>query len=513
MGVGNQMKRKCLAVGIILLFVGTSIIPAMAQKTAKSLPTSQGNNIYVDDDNTEGPWDGTLEHPFQHIMDAVGALADEDTIFVFNGMYNEDINLRYFEDLNFTLTGENKVSTIINGTVDVRYTTIRFRINDFSIREYLLIGAFGWTNDIIVEDNIFVNGGIIIDDSYGNIIKNNTFYTKPILLMYTKNNVISNNTFYSGGILFGSFYGKYNWDSHTIENNTINNKPIRYYKNTSGVIVREDTGQLILAGCDNCTVQNLDISNVDSGIQMAYSSSNHIVNCQIHNGSSNATDNLFYYAGIKCHISNYNTIEYTTITKFNYGIKCSQTKYNSISHCSISHCDKGIDLSISSYEEISQNNISYNNQGIDCTYDPYNINIKGNVITHNAEGILFGNNAGIGHSNITMNSFISNENGLSIFLCFFISVKCNNFINNKRDAYFVFSVTSWWRNYWEQPRILPHVIVGRSLKYLILDAIYILLWLRYPDNHFPEPPAPKEIIWFNIDWRPALKPYDIPGLS
>jgi parallel beta-helix repeat protein len=246
---------------------------------------------------------------------------------------------------------------------------------------------------------------------------------------------------------------------------------------------------------------------------MAYSSTNHIINCNIHNSSSNETNNPFYYTGIKCLSSNYNTIEYTTITKFIYGIDFSKTKYNTISHCSISHCEKGISFSISSYEEISQNNISYNNQGIDATYDPLNMNIKGNVITHNTEGILFGNIAGIGHSIITMNTFLSNDIGLTIALCFFVTVKCNNFINNKKDAYFIYSVTRWWRNYWGQPRIFPHIIVGRTLKYLILDAIIILLWLTHPSNEFPELVPPKDIIWFNIDWRPALKPYDIPGMS
>jgi hypothetical protein len=41
------MKKKCLAVGIILLFVGTCIIPGIAQDTEKTLPTSRGTWLYV----------------------------------------------------------------------------------------------------------------------------------------------------------------------------------------------------------------------------------------------------------------------------------------------------------------------------------------------------------------------------------------------------------------------------------------------------------------------------------
>ncbi|MBE3138959.1 MAG: hypothetical protein IMZ53_00075, partial [Thermoplasmata archaeon] len=41
------MKRKGLAVGIILLFVGTGIIPAIAQDTQKTLLASRGDWLYV----------------------------------------------------------------------------------------------------------------------------------------------------------------------------------------------------------------------------------------------------------------------------------------------------------------------------------------------------------------------------------------------------------------------------------------------------------------------------------
>ncbi|HIG99628.1 MAG TPA: hypothetical protein HA258_03500, partial [Thermoplasmata archaeon] len=41
------MIRKWLAIGIILLFVGVTIAPTMAQDTEKSQPTSRGNWLYV----------------------------------------------------------------------------------------------------------------------------------------------------------------------------------------------------------------------------------------------------------------------------------------------------------------------------------------------------------------------------------------------------------------------------------------------------------------------------------
>ena len=70
------MKRKWLAIGIILLFVGTCIIPAIAQDTEKSLPSSRGNWLYV---GGSGPGNYT------RIQDAIDNASDGDTVFVYSG--------------------------------------------------------------------------------------------------------------------------------------------------------------------------------------------------------------------------------------------------------------------------------------------------------------------------------------------------------------------------------------------------------------------------------------------
>jgi hypothetical protein len=72
----NLMKRKWLAVGIILLFVGTCIIPAVAQDTEKpSEPTSRGSWLYV---GGSGPGN------YSKIQDAVDNTSDGDTVFVYD---------------------------------------------------------------------------------------------------------------------------------------------------------------------------------------------------------------------------------------------------------------------------------------------------------------------------------------------------------------------------------------------------------------------------------------------
>jgi len=38
-----------------------------------SIQVSAGSPIYVDDDNTEGPWDGSIDNPYQYIQDGIDA--------------------------------------------------------------------------------------------------------------------------------------------------------------------------------------------------------------------------------------------------------------------------------------------------------------------------------------------------------------------------------------------------------------------------------------------------------
>ncbi|MBE3093908.1 MAG: hypothetical protein IMZ52_02670, partial [Actinobacteria bacterium] len=66
---------KCLVVGIILLFIGTGIIPAIAQESEKpSQSTSRGNWLYV---GGSGPGN------YSSIQAAINATSSGDTVFVY----------------------------------------------------------------------------------------------------------------------------------------------------------------------------------------------------------------------------------------------------------------------------------------------------------------------------------------------------------------------------------------------------------------------------------------------
>jgi len=175
--------KKLIAVGIILLFIGTTIIPSNGQDTSKSSsPTSRGNTLYV---GGSGPGNYTT------IKDAVDNATDGDTVFVYSGFYNES---RICLNNSIIVLGENKNTTIIDGR---GYSYI------FCLKESCEISGFTFQNSKIGID-VESNQNNVVHD---NIIRNTT--DSGILLIYSNYNVIFENIVYNnnGGIaLLHSFY-------------------------------------------------------------------------------------------------------------------------------------------------------------------------------------------------------------------------------------------------------------------------------------------------------------------
>jgi nitrous oxidase accessory protein NosD len=107
------------------------------------------------------------------------------------------------------------------------------------------------------------------------------------------------------------------------------------------------------------------------------------------------------------------------------------------------------------------------------------------------------------HYPFTNNQIIGNlicdngEKGISLWADFKYWYKSrnnkiieNNFINNKQDAFIENAfLNRWHRNYWNESRFLPKVISG------VIQRDY----------------DTREFQWFKMDWRPAIKPYEIKG--
>jgi parallel beta-helix repeat protein len=168
------MKRKCLAIGIILLFIGTTIIPTTAQKIEKSSSSSsRGNWLYV---GGSGPGNYTT------IQDAMSNATDGDTIFVYSGIYST-LTIRK----SLTIIGENESTTIIDGNGSDGVVAIE--ANDVNLYGFTIQNG-GWGLSIQQRTNVTVS----------DIILNNN--NLAIFHWWDRNTLLENVTFINndGGI-------------------------------------------------------------------------------------------------------------------------------------------------------------------------------------------------------------------------------------------------------------------------------------------------------------------------
>lgn len=100
------MKKIPILGVIILIFLVSCITPIVS-----SFEFSSNNVVYVDDDNTEGPWDGSEEYPYRLIQNAVDNASNGYTVFVNSGFYIENV----FIDKTIKLVGQEKNTTFIDG--------------------------------------------------------------------------------------------------------------------------------------------------------------------------------------------------------------------------------------------------------------------------------------------------------------------------------------------------------------------------------------------------------------
>jgi parallel beta-helix repeat protein len=140
--------------------------------------------IYVDDNNKEGPWNGTLDYPYRYIQDAIDNATEGDIVYVFEGVYYEDIVV--YKPL--TIIGENKTSTVIDGMYEncIVYVSANFTyIQNVTVRN---------------SGGYLSNAGIKIDSMHNQITNCIVYRTKSgIYINKTHYNMISNCTFYNNG--------------------------------------------------------------------------------------------------------------------------------------------------------------------------------------------------------------------------------------------------------------------------------------------------------------------------
>lgn len=153
--------------------------------------------IYVDDDNVAGPWNGSKEQPYQNITSGLENAVANDTVFVCNGTYYENIIV----DKTLNLVGENNTSTVVDGTLYVRANNVE--IEGFCVES----GQGIWVEDVtgckvsgIISRNSS-NFGILLSNASNSQITFNemyyNYYDGICLDHESNNNTISFNYIHS----------------------------------------------------------------------------------------------------------------------------------------------------------------------------------------------------------------------------------------------------------------------------------------------------------------------------
>ena len=288
------------------------------------------------------------------------------------------------------------------------------------------------TYDTIFLNNTIANSNFVWGDCWGIFISNclntkiigNTFANNDntLLLKNAGAMIITDNTFISDSIIIENmWHNPYFWNSHIIKNNTANGKPIRYYVNCSNVDVPEDTGQIILAECNNITIQNLNLSEVDNGIQIGYSSFVTI--------SGNTITNTGHSAILINEYSHNITIIRNSIINNRVGVYLQGGSYNNV---------------------IEENNLIDNYRGFGARggvllYRSYNNAINRNNITGN----MFGISLGESNDNTVVGNNIKESRYVGISLSGNLNSEANGniIIENIIEQNKNYGILGWWYTY------------------------------------------------------------------
>ncbi len=231
--------KKLLAVGVIVLFLGVSVIPSTGTRDVKQVTmlTTSGNTLYVGGNGTGN---------YTRIQDAIDNTSDGDTVYVYNGTYYENVVV----DKSIKIVGENRNITIIDGTGKengtIKITSDNVQIIRFTIQNSYESsdGAILVYNDYItIKDNIINenngNGVFLYHSSYSSItqntISNNTDRGVEVAHLGSNNNTISHNI-----IVDNSWHGIGLWHS---DGNIINSNKIM--RNNHGIKIRNSNNNVV----------------------------------------------------------------------------------------------------------------------------------------------------------------------------------------------------------------------------------------------------------------------------
>jgi parallel beta-helix repeat protein len=269
--------RKSIAYVILCIFVGTCIGPCVAQNTtALESQMTRNSILYV---GGSGPGN------YSTIQDAINASTDGDTVFVYQGTYNEQLTI----PTSITLMGENRTATVVDGNQKSDVITVnadQITLRNLSVRNsannhagILLLSDYNTISNMNLLANEYAIYGISSSDNTidSNILKANQFGVR--LTNASHHNIIRNNTIISWLFDFDIYIVEASNDNLISGNNLSNEDGTGLYVfDSQGTVITDNTVTVCKYGINMYQANNTVITdnrigpNKEDGLSLAKSS-------------------------------------------------------------------------------------------------------------------------------------------------------------------------------------------------------------------------------------------------
>ena len=462
----RECKVSLLKLSFLKKVTAILVISALVMFTAVASaggPPCTCGDICV---NETGWWrdGGAFNASGTPIQDAVNNAHSGETICVKDGMYTENVDVNV---ANLTIISENGSTSCIVQAASTRDHIFEVTADYVNITGFTAKGATRYEKAGIYLDDVEhcdisdikasnnYDGIYMSHSRYNNLMGNNASNNKNgIYLLWLSNNNLTNNTvsnnhygiylcasssnnftgntFVNDGLFVSSGY------HNTVENNTVNGKPLVYREDTSDYMV-PDAGQVILVNCNNVTVENRDLSNTTVGVELWETTNSTITNNTVSNNnygilldssinntltSNNASNNDFgiwlYYS------SNNNTLTSNTASNNRNGIYLYSSSNTLTNNTANSNNGCGIALYSSSNNTLTDNTASNNGFGIGLYSSSYNNLTSNTANSNNHDGIRLYKSS----NTLTNNTVSNNECGIYLELSSSNILTGNNASNN-----------------------------------------------------------------------------------
>jgi len=259
---------------------------------------------------------GNNEHGIYLSYSSTTSVVENDIINNYNGVF-------LYYSSNTSVSGNNITNNSHGIYLNCSSSNNSISGNNITNNEYGVFLTYS-SNNSVSENYIANNAGdgvCLWTDSLNNILsENNIVNNSEGICVYSgsSNNTVSGNVFVNDGLFVSRSYGS------VVEDNIVNGKPLVYLEKFSNIIVGDAAGQVILVKCNNITIQNLNLSNIDTGIQLRQTNNTKIT-------KNNITANSHY--GISLWYSSNNTVTGNNIANSHCGIWLYESSnFNSMFH-------------------------------------------------------------------------------------------------------------------------------------------------------------------------------------